>query len=151
MRYTLLFALLIVPMLIGCGPRTVTVSGKVTFMGEPAKDISVVFEPISQAAIAQPLASGMTDAEGNYSLELAGSKKKNGAMPGEYAVFFTWIDPNADPSPESAGYKENPCPYKIPDKARLGYVRFTVPDRGPCTADFAFTEEDLQEKIKEGI
>jgi hypothetical protein len=141
----------VLPLLIGCGPKTVIVTGKVTFLGEPGKDISVTFQPTNAGATSLPAAMGMTDDNGMYRLRLAGEKKKTGAMPGEYAVFFTWMDPNADPNPEAVGYKPNPCPYQIPDKALMGRVQFTVPEKGPVTANFDFTEEDMKEKIKQGI
>lgn len=143
--------LLMFPLLIGCGPKTVIVTGRVTFEGEPGKDISVLFEPLSDAAITSPAAEGLTNAEGIYKLRLIGETKKAGAMPGEYAVSLKWMDPNADPNPEREGYKPNPIPYRIPDKARFGRLRFTVPASGPVVADFAFSEEDLQEIIPEGI
>jgi len=148
-RALLLF--LLFPLFIGCGPKTVVVTGHVSFLGEPGKDISVLFQPMTDAAIMPPAAMGMTDANGFYRLRLAGENKKAGAMPGEYAVFFTWIDPNADPNPEREGYVPNPEPYKIPDKARFGRIHFTVPESGSVVADFHFTEEDLQERIEQGI
>jgi hypothetical protein len=148
MKRTLLLFLLI-PFFLGCGPKTIIVTGRVTFLGEPGKDISVLFQPMTEAAIMPPPAMGMTDASGNFKLRLAGENKKAGVMPGEYAVYFAWIDP--DDPPETADYKPNPCPYQIPDKARLGRVRFTVPEKGPIVANFDFTEEDLKEKIREGI
>ena len=146
-----LLLLLLVPLLTGCGPKTVVVTGRVTFDGEPGKDISVLFQPITNAAVALPAAAGLTDANGVYKLRLIGETKKAGAIPGEYAVSITWMDPNQDPNPEREGYKPNPVPYRIPDKARLGLLRFTVPEGGPVTADFTFTEEDLRETIQQGI
>ena len=147
----MLLLLLFLPLFIGCGPKTVIVTGTVTFLGEPGKDISVLFQPTTNAATVPPAAMGMTDASGFYRLGLAGENKKAGAMPGEYIVFFTWIDPNADPNPEREGYVPNPEPYKIPDKARFGRITFTVPESGSVVADFHFTEEDLLEKIEQGF
>ena len=137
------------PLFLGCGPKTVIVTGRVTFDGEPGKDISVLFQPLTSDAIAPPAAEGLTDADGVYKLRLIGETKKAGTIPGEYAVSFKWMDPNADPNPERPGYKPNPIPYRIPDKARLGHLRFTVPENGPATADFSFTEADMRETVQE--
>jgi len=147
--FLLLF--LLIPLFIGCGPQTVAVTGHVTFLGEPGQDISVLFEPITDASITPPAAMGMTDANGFFRLRLADDTKKTGVMPGEYAVYFSWIDPAPDPNPEREGYVPKPEPYQIPDKARLGQVRFTVPESGPVVANFNFTEEDMQERIQQGI
>ena len=147
----ILLPLFLLPLFIGCGPQTVTVTGRVTFEGEPMKDINVFFQPVTDSAVVPPAAAGLTDANGFYRLRLIGEQKKSGAMPGEYAVFVSWIDPNQDPFPEREGYVPNPEPYGIPDKARLGRITFTVPERGPVVADFHFTEEDLKEKIEQGF
>ena len=149
MRHALL--LLLLPFFIGCGPKTIIVTGTVTFLDVPGENVSVTFMPTTDSAIVPPAATGMADAKGFYRLHLADETRKAGAMPGEYAVFFSWIDPHADPNPEREGYEPNPVPYQIPDKARFGRVHFTVPSSGPVVADFHFTEEDLQETIQQGI
>jgi len=139
----LLLLLLLFSFFVGCGPKTVVVTGRVTFDGEPGKDINVLFQPITGgAATVPPAAAGLTDAEGKYRLRLLGEQKKSGAIPGEYAVSLSWIDPNQDPLPEREGYVPNPVPYKVPEKALMGQLRFTVPPSGPVTADWAFTGED---------
>jgi len=149
----LLLLLLLLPLLAGCGPKTVTVTGTVTFEGEPMKDINVFFQPVPGGATVPPAAAGLTNVNGVYSLRLLGEQKKSGAIPGEYTVFISWMDPDQDPIPEREGYVPNPNPYQnmIPDKARLGYLSFTVPESGPVTADWNFTEEDMKEKMQIGF
>ena len=146
----ILLPLFLIPFFIGCGPQTVIVTGRVTFEGEPMKDINVFFLPVADSAIVPPAAAGLTDANGFYRLRLIGEQKKAGVIPGEYAVFISWVDPDQDPFPEREGYVPNPEPYRIPDRALRGLLQFTVPEHGPVTADWAFTEEDLKEVIPMG-
>jgi len=148
-----LLILLLFPLLVGCGPKTVTVTGRVTFEGEPMKDINVFFLPIANSATVPPAAAGLTDANGVYRLRLIGEQKKAGAIPGEYAVSLSWKDPKQDPYPEREGYVPNPNPYEkmVPDKAILGQLQFTVPTGGPVTADWTFTQEDMKEVMKIGF
>ena len=122
---------------VGCGPRTVGVSGKIIVDGEPAKDIRVVFQSAASTAEVPPVAIGLTDENGEYSLALA-EKKKKGAVPGPYVVFLTWSDPDADPNPIEGVTVANPCPYKLPPRANSGELRFDVPDGGTKEANFEF-------------
>lgn len=92
-------------------------------------------------------AIGMTDSQGQFALRLSETKKR-GAIPGEYSVFISWVDPNFDPNIVAEGAREGKCPYKIPAKAKLGQIIFTVPETGPCEANFEFTDKDFDEKIK---
>ena len=144
----LLLLLLLLPFCVGCGSKTISVTGTVTFDGVPAKDINVLFQPITTAAIVPPSAAGLTDANGKYRLQLLGEQKKAGALPGEYIVYVSWMDPNPDPNPEREGYVPNPSPYKIPPKAIHGQLRFTVPTSGSATANWAFTEADMKETVE---
>ena len=149
----LFLLLLLFPLFVGCGPKTVTVTGTVTFEGEPLKDVNVLFQPVTTGTTVPPAAAGLTNANGFYRLQLIGEQKKTGAIPGEYFVFISWMDPNQDPYPEREGYVPNPNPYenKIPDKAKLGNLQFIIPDGGPVTANWDFTEEDMKEKMTIGF
>lgn len=63
----------------GCGSReTVPVSGVVRLNGQPVADAGIVFHPE-----VGPLASGVTDSSGRYSLSTGSA---DGARPGEYRV-----------------------------------------------------------------
>ena len=82
---------------IGCGPKTVTVSGKIVFDGEPGQNINVLFQGRAVNGMAPEAALGKTNSSGVYSLSLVNSKK-SGAMPGEYSVYIAWQDPAPDTS-----------------------------------------------------
>lgn len=130
----------------GCGPRTVTVSGTVSFDGEPGKNINVLFQGKEKDGITPEAAYAETNAQGKYSLVLV-SSRKSGAFPGEYVVYLNWKDPDADPNPIEGVTVPNPCPYKIPTRAGSGRISFTVPPEGTKEADFHFNsaEETFEE------
>jgi hypothetical protein len=122
----------------GCNSQTVSVSGKVTFDGEPGKNIAVLFQGEMVDGKSPATAFGITNERGEYSLALMHSKKR-GAIPGNYAVFISWKNPEA----ESVNIAEataitNSCPYKIPTRATNGEMMFTVPPEGIKNADFEF-------------
>ena len=121
---------------VGCGPKTARVSGRVTFDGEPAKDISVLFQSASSAAIVAEPAFGKTNAKGEFTLALINTKKK-GAIPGEYVVYISWVDPEPGNAVEGVT-KETPIPYKIPTRASNGEMTFTVTAEGTSEANFDF-------------
>ncbi|MDR2117300.1 MAG: hypothetical protein LBP87_13060 [Planctomycetaceae bacterium] len=130
----------------GCGSKTVSVSGKVTFDGEPGKNITVLFQGELVDGKSPEAAFGTTNERGEYSLSLIHSRKR-GAIPGNYAVFISWKDSKA----ESVNIAEttnitNSCPYKIPTRATNGEMIFTVPPEGTKNADFEFrsTEESFK-------
>ncbi|MDR2438061.1 MAG: hypothetical protein LBE12_01655 [Planctomycetaceae bacterium] len=120
----------------GCSSKTVSVSGKVTFDGEPGQNIAVLFQGEMVDGKLPETAFGTTNERGEYSLSLMHSKKR-GAMPGNYAVFISWKDPNPDPNIEEGSTKSN-CPYKIPTRAKNGEMMFTIPPEGTQNADFEF-------------
>ena len=141
MKYTSLLLMVIgLSAVVGCGPQTVTVSGKIVFDGEPGQNITVLFQGKAVGNVSPEAAVGKTDSAGRYSLSLVNSKKK-GAMPGEYAVYLSWQNPNPDTSVdiESPDYKHvDQCPYKIPTRAKSGELMFTIPTTGTKEADFEF-------------
>jgi hypothetical protein len=120
----------------GCGSATVSVSGKVTFDGESGQNIAVLFQGEMVDGKSPETAFGTTNERGEYSLSLMHSKKR-GVLPGNYAVFISWKDPNPDPNIEEGSTKSN-CPYKIPTRACNGEMMFTVPLEGTNKADFEF-------------
>lgn len=58
-------ALVILPLLTGCGPGQGTVSGKVLYQGKPVPGGTVMFSPVDSR---YNLATAQLDEEGNYSL-----------------------------------------------------------------------------------
>ncbi|MDO5554917.1 MAG: carboxypeptidase-like regulatory domain-containing protein [Planctomycetia bacterium] len=91
-------------LLSGCGVRTVSLSGQVTYNGQPAKDVAVTFDQATGGISA----SGKTDTEGNFTLRLLNDSKKSGIVPGEYTVRLFWVDPNEK---EDAIGPTHPSPY----------------------------------------
>jgi hypothetical protein len=128
----------------GCGHQTTEVSGTVTLDGKGLKDTVVLLQPISETALTSEAAFGKTNEHGKFTLSLINSKKL-GVVPGEYAVFINWSDPN--PPPENQ--PPNPCPYKIPSSAKDGSVRCVIEAGGKQHVDFNLSEFSHTEiKIK---
>lgn len=145
----LLFVCLALCLSVGCNSKTVTVSGTVTFDGEPGQNINVLFQ--GKGSDAPETALGKTNAQGQYSLSLL-SSNRSGAEPGEYVVYISWVDPNANPNPIEGVSVDTPCPYKIPALATSGRLNFTVPEGGTRNADFKFdSKEEEPDDIKPGV
>jgi len=70
---------LLLPYLAGCGENLVLVDGTVRLDGKPFAATAVVLHPVDRGRIA----SGSTDANGHFGLEMAG---KLGVAPGKYSV-----------------------------------------------------------------
>jgi hypothetical protein len=96
----------------GCGgpslPKTIAVSGKVTYKSKPLDGAAVGF-----IATKGPSASAVTDANGAY--KLTTYKNGDGAVPGEYAVTITKV---IDPNPGASYLDPNSAKLKslIPEK-----------------------------------
>jgi hypothetical protein len=109
--------------LAGCGPSgppTQAVSGVVTLDGKPVSGATVTFSP---SAAGGAFASGLTNAEGRFSLNaaLAGAKAGAGTLPGDYLVSISKIesseaarpdDPNAPGYDPLASVSSRPAPPK---------------------------------------
>ncbi|MDR2642614.1 MAG: hypothetical protein LBC74_07460 [Planctomycetaceae bacterium] len=115
----------------GCGQQVTQISGTVTVDGIPAENLKVLFQAVSDATTVPPPAFGITDKSGKYQLILA-SNKRSGVIPGEYAVFINWEDPN----PAKDDNTNHAAPYKIPSNALRGELRYNVKVGKPQTADF---------------
>ncbi|MDR0338595.1 MAG: hypothetical protein LBI18_16100 [Planctomycetaceae bacterium] len=122
---------------IGCRQQVTQISGTVTVDGKPAENLKVLFQAISDAPNVPPPAYGVTDKVGKYRLILA-NDKKNGVIPGEYAVFINWEDPN----PVANDNINHAAPYKIPPHALRGELRYTVKVGEPQTADFHIENQE---------
>ena len=134
----------------GCGPHTVPVSGKIVVDGEPAENIRVVFQSAAGGDQVAPVATGLTDKNGEYSLRLAQTNKK-GVVPGPYAVFLSWSDPEATDNPIEGETEAAECPYNLPPRANSGELRFEVGDKGESAADFTFDSSEEPANVPVGI
>lgn len=74
---------------LGCGSEYPSVSGKVTYDGEPIANIRVVFSPISDSDPG-PFSVAVTDDEGAFSMETRYGQ--SGAVVGPHKVGFDWSD-----------------------------------------------------------
>lgn len=135
---------------VGCGPKTVPVSGKIIVDGEAAENIRVVFQSAATTEEVPPLATGLTDAQGEYSLRLADTNKR-GAVPGPYVVFLTWSDPDATDNPIEGETVEAESPYNLPPRANSGELRFEVPDGGTSDANFEFDSSSEPANVPIGV
>ena len=134
----------------GRGPHTVPVSGKIVVDGEPAENIRVVFQSAAGGDQVAPVAMGLTDKNGEYSLRLAQTNKK-GVVPGPYAVFLSWSDPNASENPIEGETEAAECTYNLPPRANSGELRFEVGDKGESAADFTFDSSEEPANVPVGI
>ena len=79
-------ALLMLGVVVGCGPNLGTVEGDITFDGQPAPaQVEVNFVPVDSSI--GTTATGYTDDAGHFRVAYPG--RKLGAPLGEYNVFIT--------------------------------------------------------------
>lgn len=144
-------------MTAGCGSEAETpdfvsqmvpATGKVTLDGQPLEGVVVMFL-LPERATAGELATGVTDADGNYALStmVPGRSVENsqGAVPGQYRVILTkLVMPDGSPVPpetsdaeaEALGARQLlPPQYSDPTRTTL---TATV-QRGPSVNDFDLT------------
>ncbi len=134
----------------GCEPHTVPVSGKIVVDGEPAENIRVVFQSAAGGEQVAPVATGLTDKNGEYFLRLARTNKK-GVVPGPYAVFLSWSDPEATDNPIEGETEAAESPYNLPPRANSGELRFEVGDKGESAANFTFDSSEEPANVPVGI
>jgi hypothetical protein len=120
-----------------CQQRVTQISGTITVDGKPAENLKVLFQAVTDTAHVPSPAYGITDKTGKYQLILA-SNKRNGVIPGEYAVFINWEDPN----PAADDNTTHAAPYQIPPNALRGELRYTVKVGEPQTADFQLVNQE---------
>jgi hypothetical protein len=110
---------LLVAIVVGCGPsgpKTHSVTGKVTIDGEPAANVRITFQPVDEANQA---ASGTVESDGSYTL-YTGVSGTPGAMAGKYKVVLTpdmgadtsYMDSGGTAPPDTSG--EVPEEYRDP-------------------------------------
>jgi len=127
-------------------PRN-SVSGIVTYQGEPVEGAIVVFRP---AGTEGQTANGRTDAEGVF--KMGTFEGSDGVVPGEYAVMISKMestdavkvlpedDPNYDPNPKEEAPPENLLP-EIYSKAETSGFSVSVTE-GKDVTDLEFELND---------
>ena len=111
--------------LLGCSNAhgTASVSGRVTYKGQPVDGATVIFHPKADTQAAKP-AQGKTDSSGHFTVTtyFGPGEQPTGAIPGDYAVTITKIDepqgtfdPHKDPPPKN----HLPAKYSTPQQSPL--------------------------------
>ena len=128
-------------LIAGCGgqsdaPKTVSVTGLVTYQGKPMPNLSVAFIP-EQGMVA----SGTTDAEGRF--EMTTSEPGDGAIAGAHKVAINFVPeqvPEMPGFPGSENNQKSPIPLKYADVNTSGLTA-TV-DTDASANDFKFELTD---------
>ena len=77
----------------GCsGPTLVPVSGQVTMNGRPLKNVRVDFHPDPDQGTKGPSSTGVTDADGNFTLASTAPGNAPGAVVGRHRVVLTDLE-----------------------------------------------------------
>jgi len=128
--------LLLLGLLAGCrgqsGPKTVPVSGKITWDNQPLANADVSFTPTDKVeGKPAPSSNARTDAQGNFSLKLD-QDGRDGAVPGNHRVRVSKMDRGGEGKPGKGqlipkDYNENTT------------LNFTVPADGSKEANFALS------------
>lgn len=117
---TLLASVVLSLVVTGCGPKSVPVTGTISYRNQPVADATVVFTP--QGAGRQ--ATGETDAQGRFTLGTDGPG--DGAIPGDYAVSVTPKQPPPTEGDYSVG-SDPPFPLRYSDPTGTD-LKVTVKD-----------------------
>jgi len=129
---------LLLPLAAGCGGpyKTASVSGRVTLNGKPLANAAVLFQPVATQGDNEPGpgSTGVTDADGHYTLTLIGKKGK-GAIIGKHKVRITKMAQESDPS------DDRPPPFQQPSarRNRETQLEFDVPAGGTDAANFSLS------------
>ena len=113
------------------------VTGTILYQGKPAADAYIQFH--SETPETCRSATGMTDANGVYTLSTVGSTAP-GAMPGKYRVTVSkMVDINKD-KVDSAAAKPGDAPsdyvaYKEPEMKNLYPAKWALPETSGLTAE----------------
>ena len=90
-RTILSFATLAALLAAGCGgPKFCKVTGRITHKGQPVPSTQVRFMPDN----GERPSNGLTDDDGNFILKY--SRTQEGAPPGPYTVFLTYVPSNEE-------------------------------------------------------
>lgn len=135
-RFLLLFPCLL--LLAGCGGSSVApVSGTVTLDGKPLANATVVFQPDGGGKEPGPASSGVTDANGRYTLRVV-TGSTDGAVVGKHKVSITAYEGDVEGQSSAPGKGD-----KVFAKALVPVeynaqttLTFEVPSGGTDKADF---------------
>jgi hypothetical protein len=118
----------------GCGKssKIVPVSGRVTLDGRPLAEARINFQPQGDALEPGPGSFALTDANGEYTLELVGGGGK-GAYVGTHRVFITKSTNQPNPEDDRARAGPNLVPPKYNLQSEL---TCDVPSGGRTDANF---------------
>jgi hypothetical protein len=83
----------------GCGSGLSTVTGTVTYKGEPCKGAFIVFHPVNPASEKAIRPYGTVGDDGKFQLTSDPQIPNGGALPGEYIVAIIWNAPAKKPNP----------------------------------------------------
>ncbi|MDO5310163.1 MAG: carboxypeptidase-like regulatory domain-containing protein [Planctomycetia bacterium] len=123
---------------VGCkggSIKTEMVTGKITLDGEPVADAKIVFSPVGSGESA----SGVSDAEGVYTLTTNGGAPGKGALVGEYQVGIVKQE-NVAPQPtkeelEAASAAGEDISRKYPAEMKdIIPTKYVIPARSGLTA-----------------
>lgn len=130
-------------------PKTYSVSGTVTFNGQPVEGASVIFVPKSmvqggagQNAQGPQVATAETDAQGRY--QLTTFAKGDGAIPGEYLVkVFKYPKPETPAGTGGQGEEEYRPPEEAETQPAAATPKNLLPDKyaNERTSGLSFTVE----------
>lgn len=101
-RPSLLTGLAVAAVALACGCRgegyqTSIVTGVVTYKGQPVGDLRIEFAPADGPKLGRPPATGVTGADGRYSLVRPGNKAGAVAGPNDVAFFMIEGKPTTVP------------------------------------------------------
>ena len=146
MKFLLLILLLVVA--IGCsgdGCDVAPVSGVITIGGKPIEGVKVKMFPVAidgSKTVKGKMASGITDAQGRYSLVLADNNARSGATVGINRVVLSTLVTKRNPD-DPAGAYLIVVPEMIPKKftsLRHTSLQFEVPTTGTDQANFELSK-----------
>ncbi|MEM7809934.1 MAG: hypothetical protein AAF532_00450 [Planctomycetota bacterium] len=142
MKYSAL-SLATLATLVGCGGNPdgiqfASVAGTVVINGEPAEGIQVTFEPAAPAdqIIVGPSSTGVTDAEGRFTLRTTSGTVRPAAVVGEHNVTLRIFREFSQDEETGAVTENQPSPYALSREQQSGY-KYTVPSSGTDEAVFS--------------
>src|SRR5262245_25830295 len=118
--------------LAGCGPIQVTVSGDVSYEGQPVDDGSVLFVPDGGGADATQVGASIHD--GKYTID-----EGRGLRPGKYKVQITWMKKTGKKFQGADGVEDEKVQV-LPPKYNTETTQTAEVKRGSNTINFQLTK-----------
>ena len=123
--------------------KTAPVSGQITLNGKPLAGAAVLFQPIATDGNNNPGpgSTGITDADGRYTLTLTTLREPKGAVVGKHMVRVTaHDDTQQDPSDDTPKRQAKPLARVLAKYNQAkAILEFDVPASGTKSADFKLT------------